>query len=121
MYCQHKLLLIIQTLATGIFLIFPISSNAFVVVNHHKKTPVDVSSSSLSTVTVTSTSTTKGTTLLATPPQEEAQTTPPADGGSNAPVLNGKRVLPFKVLMAGLKGHKVAGVYALMNSEYKRG
>jgi Fe-S cluster biogenesis protein NfuA len=39
-----------------------------------------------------------------------------------APVLNGKRVLPYKVLMAGLKGHpNVAGVFVLMNSEYKRG
>jgi Fe-S cluster biogenesis protein NfuA len=39
-----------------------------------------------------------------------------------APVLNGKRVLPYKVLMAGLKGHpNLAGVYALMNSDYKRG
>jgi len=46
----------------------------------------------------------------------EAPTSPNA-----APVLNGKRVLPYKVLMAGLKGHKVAGVFALLNNEYKRG
>lgn len=39
-----------------------------------------------------------------------------------APILNGKRVLPYKVLMAGLKGNpNVAGVFALMNSDYKRG
>ncbi len=39
-----------------------------------------------------------------------------------APVLNGKRVLPYKVLMAGLKGNSnVAGVFALLNSGYKRG
>jgi Fe-S cluster biogenesis protein NfuA len=40
---------------------------------------------------------------------------------SPAPVLNGKRVLPFKILMAGLKGNKVAGTYAVLNSEFKRG
>ncbi|KAL3938858.1 MAG: hypothetical protein SGBAC_006313 [Bacillariaceae sp.] len=38
-----------------------------------------------------------------------------------APVLNGKRVLPFKVLMAGLKGAKVAGTYVILNKDYKRG
>jgi hypothetical protein len=35
--------------------------------------------------------------------------------------LNGKRVLPYKVLSAGLRGHKVAGVYAILNKDYKRG
>jgi hypothetical protein len=40
---------------------------------------------------------------------------------SPTPVLNGKRILPYKILMAGLKGHKVAGAYALLNKEYKRG
>jgi len=41
---------------------------------------------------------------------------------STAPVLDGKRVLPYKVLMAGLKGNSdVAGVFALMNKDYKRG
>jgi hypothetical protein len=47
---------------------------------------------------------------------EAAATSPNA-----APVLNGKRVLPYKIIKAGLKGHKVAGAYALLNSEYKRG
>jgi hypothetical protein len=37
------------------------------------------------------------------------------------PVLNGKRVLPYKIMAAGLKGHKVAGVYAILNKDYKRG
>eukprot|EP00526_Cylindrotheca_closterium_P009746 CAMPEP_0113629608 /NCGR_PEP_ID=MMETSP0017_2-20120614/15372_1 /TAXON_ID=2856 /ORGANISM="Cylindrotheca closterium" /LENGTH=430 /DNA_ID=CAMNT_0000540017 /DNA_START=21 /DNA_END=1313 /DNA_ORIENTATION=+ /assembly_acc=CAM_ASM_000147 len=41
--------------------------------------------------------------------------------GLKAPVLNGKRVLPFKVLMAGLKGAKVAATYAILNKDYKRG
>ena len=40
---------------------------------------------------------------------------------SSTPILNGKRVLPFKVMTAGLKGHKVAAVYAVLNSSYKRG
>jgi hypothetical protein len=43
------------------------------------------------------------------------------DSPTAPPVLNGKRVLPFKVLSAGLKGHKVAGVYAILNKDYKRG
>ena len=40
---------------------------------------------------------------------------------STAPVLNGKMVLPFKVMASGLKDHKVAAVYAILNSDYKRG
>ena len=40
---------------------------------------------------------------------------------SSTPILNGKRVLPFKVMTGGLKGHKVAAVYAVLNSSYKRG
>jgi hypothetical protein len=38
-----------------------------------------------------------------------------------APALDGMRVLPFKIMKAGLKGHKVAAVYALLNKDYKRG
>jgi len=40
---------------------------------------------------------------------------------SKAPTLNGKVVLPTKAMTAGLKGHKVAAVYAVLNSNYKRG
>jgi len=36
-------------------------------------------------------------------------------------MLNGKMVFPLKALAAGLEGHKVAAVYAVMNSQYKRG
>jgi hypothetical protein len=44
-----------------------------------------------------------------------APTTPP-------PVLNGKMVLPFKVIQKGLEGHhQVAAVYAFLSSEYKKG
>jgi len=39
----------------------------------------------------------------------------------NAPVLNGKMVLPLKILTAGTTGHKIAAVYAIKNSNYKRG
>jgi hypothetical protein len=39
---------------------------------------------------------------------------------SKAPSLNGKIVLPVKVMAAGLKGHRVAAVYAILNSNYKR-
>lgn len=44
-----------------------------------------------------------------------------ATTASVAPVLNGKMVLPFKVMTSGLKDHKVAAVYAVLNSVYKRG
>ena len=40
---------------------------------------------------------------------------------SPAPVLNGKMVLPCKIVANGLEGHKVAAVYAVMNNTYKRG
>jgi Fe-S cluster biogenesis protein NfuA len=40
---------------------------------------------------------------------------------STAPILNGKRVLPYKIMMTGLQGHRVAGVFAVLNSSYKRG
>jgi hypothetical protein len=39
----------------------------------------------------------------------------------NAPVLNGKRVLPFQIITTGLQDHKVFAVYAVLNSQYKRG
>lgn len=38
-----------------------------------------------------------------------------------APVLNGKRVLPYKIMMAGLKGHQVAAVFAVLNASFQRG
>lgn len=44
-----------------------------------------------------------------------------AEVSAPVPVLDGKRVLPLKVTKAGVKGHKVAAVYALLNSNYKRG
>jgi hypothetical protein len=52
---------------------------------------------------------------------EEKQPAEAASSPNAGPVLSGKRILPYKILMAGLKGHKVAGAYALLNKEYKRG
>ena len=58
--------------------------------------------------------------------KEEEETTsiissPPNETISKAPSLNGKIVLPVKVMSGGLKGHRVAAVYAILNSNYKRG
>jgi Fe-S cluster biogenesis protein NfuA len=53
-------------------------------------------------------------TRLAAEPDSSTPTAP-------APTLNGKRVLPFKVLAGGLKGSKIAAVYAVLNSTFKRG
>ena len=51
-------------------------------------------------------------------PEESDGTTAATPG----PVLNGKRVLPYKILMAGLKGStNLSGVYAILNKEFKRG
>lgn len=67
----------------------------------------------------------EGTTRLFVAEQGENDNKEPSSSAtttSAAPVLNGKRVLPYKVLMAGLKGNSnVAGVFALMNKDYKRG
>lgn len=40
---------------------------------------------------------------------------------SKAPSFNGKTVFPMKVFMNGLKGHKVAAVFAILNNQHKRG
>jgi Fe-S cluster biogenesis protein NfuA len=49
---------------------------------------------------------------------------PPAPPSTEtpAPVLNGKRVLPFKIMVAGLKGaaREVAATYAILGSDYKK-
>ena len=37
-----------------------------------------------------------------------------------APVLNGKRILPAKIMLAGLRGHKVASAYAILSPEHKK-
>lgn len=40
---------------------------------------------------------------------------------SKAPSLNGKVILPLRALTSGLQNHKVPAVYAILNSNYKRG
>ena len=37
-----------------------------------------------------------------------------------APQFNGKTILPMRVVMPGLQDHKVAAVYAILNSQYKK-
>jgi len=37
-----------------------------------------------------------------------------------APVLNGKRILPVKIMLAGLKGHQLAAAYAVLSPAYKK-
>ena len=44
-----------------------------------------------------------------------------ADDVSRAPSLNGKTVMPARVLAGGLRGHTVPAVYAVLSSDYKRG
>jgi len=62
-------------------------------------------------------------TLQSTPLRSatDESSTDAAAPSTPAPVLDGKRVLPYKIMKSGLKGHTVAGVYALLNSDYKRG
>uniref|UniRef100_A0A7S2IGB4 NIF system FeS cluster assembly NifU C-terminal domain-containing protein n=1 Tax=Helicotheca tamesis TaxID=374047 RepID=A0A7S2IGB4_9STRA len=53
---------------------------------------------------------------------EEGGNKGPSPPLQNAPTLNGKMVLPLKVMMSGLKSdNKVAAVYAVINNQYKRG
>ena len=49
--------------------------------------------------------------------QPTTTTTTAADSSiSKAPDLNGKMILPINIAAAGLKGHKVAAVYAILDS-----
>ena len=50
-----------------------------------------------------------------------ASTVGSSTGVSTPPTLDGKRVLPFKIMNAGVKGSTVAAVYALLNTDYKKG
>lgn len=66
-------------------------------------------------------------TLTRTPSPGLAAGPPPTDGAeepgdvSRAPSLNGKTVMPARVLAGGLRGHAVPAVYAILSSDYKRG
>ena len=66
------------------------------------------------------------TTSRAAEPQAQGGAAAPNDSAaptaqSPAPTLNGKRVLPFKILAAGLKGSQTPAVYAVLNASFKRG
>jgi hypothetical protein len=61
-------------------------------------------------IAATSTSTVSSTT--------PASSTPPV--AVAVPVLNGKRVLPYKIIMTGLQDHRLAAVVCVMNSSYQR-
>ena len=47
-------------------------------------------------------------------------TTDGETNGPPAPVIDGKRILPVKIMLAGLKGHQIPAVYAVLNSDYKK-
>lgn len=80
---------------------------------------INISSSSNSNNNDTAYESTSASSSTILPPQDETTTTTTIV--SKAPSLNGKIVLPVKVMAAGLQGHRVAAVYAILNSNYKRG
>jgi Fe-S cluster biogenesis protein NfuA len=59
------------------------------------------------------------TTLFST--TDESASASSSSSSTAAPILNGKRVLPYKIMMTGLQSHRVAGVFAVLDSSYKRG
>lgn len=58
--------------------------------------------------------------LFAAAEEDDSTVTAPT---APPPMLNGKRVLPYSIVMTGLKGfdRKVAGVYVVLDSSYARG
>lgn len=58
-----------------------------------------------------------GTALSASTEEDQETTAAPS---TPAPQFNGKTILPMRVVTPGLKGHKVAAVYAVLNSSYKK-
>lgn len=84
-------------------------------------TPSTNNKGSLFGISTHSSYATTSSSLFSTEADEAKVETGAPDAASKAPVLNGKRVLPYKVLMAGVKGHVVAGVYAILSKDYARG
>lgn len=60
------------------------------------------------------------TTLHASTEEDQETTTAATPPSTPAPQFNGKSILPMRVVTPGLKGHKVAAVYAILNSSYKK-
>ena len=51
-----------------------------------------------------------------------SSSTTSTESSPKTPILNGKRVLPYKIMTGGIKGQPaVAAVYAILNQSYKRG
>lgn len=88
---------------------------------HRHLSPVDgFVAPSLSNNSIKSISSSPSSILLASTP---SSSTTDGDDVSNkppAPVLNGKRVLPLKIMSVGLKGHKVAAAYAILSPDFKK-
>lgn len=57
------------------------------------------------------------------PSTRQSSLVQPSTVTTKSPSFNGKVVYPVKAFLAGLKGHEapVAAVFAILNSEYKRG
>jgi hypothetical protein len=54
-------------------------------------------------------------------PSKKDDSMPEAPYPAPPPVLNGKTVMPLHVIKQGLEGHKIAAVYSLISSEFRRG
>ena len=84
-------------------------------------TPTTTTTTTTTTTRSLTTRTTTGSRLYSSADASSDTTTTPTTPTTPPPVLNGKMVLPLKVVKKGLDGHKVAGVYALLSSDFKRG
>ena len=66
-------------------------------------------------------------TMIYAQPEKKSNENEKGGGGDDdvkldkAPSFNGQTIFPVKVFMKGLKGHKVAAVFAILNHRYKRG
>lgn len=52
--------------------------------------------------------------------EEDQETSTSSAPSTPAPQFNGKTILPMRVVTPGLQGHRVAAVYAVLNSSYKK-
>ena len=52
--------------------------------------------------------------------EEDQESTTSSSPSTPAPQFNGKTILPMRVVTPGLQGHRVAAVYAILNSSYKK-
>ena len=77
-------------------------------------------SASRTAIATTSTSTSTTKTLLPVTALGAAASTVDNNAGPPTPVLNGKRILPIKIMLAGLRGHTVAAAYCVMSRDYKK-